>query len=399
METPRERSVVEKDNEKARDAWWSLVGLVIRRRRFILALTIGAAVISIVISLLLPKWYEAEARVMLPESTGGGKLGALLGNLDPSALSLLGTSTGDYVRYMAILTSGTMADRVIERFNLMDEYDTRDAKYPRLETRQMLDDNVEFEVDREFDFLSVKVLDKSPDQAAAMANFFVDQLNEMNARLVSENAANYRHFVQMRYDATIASLDSAMTVLKEYQEKSGVIELEQQAEAFLAVLADYRAATFEAEVEYEGLVLDFGKDNPSVKSAYNRLRAAKEKEQDLLEGKDPIMPVAISDIPEVGYGYARALREVMIDKKIIEYARPLLEEAIFQEQKETPAVQVLDRALVPEKKALPKRMLIVVGATLSVFLLVVFYLVVMDWLSRNRSYLARRLTSGIELRR
>lgn len=398
METPRERSVVDTQKD-ARDAWWALVGTVIRRKRFVIGLTVGAAVVSIVISLLLPKWYEAEARVMLPSSSGGGKLSALLGNLDPSAAKLLGASTGDYVRYMAILTSGSMADRAISEFNLMDEYDTRDAKYPRLETRKMLENNVEFEVDREFDFLAVKVLDKSPEQAAAMANFFVDQLNEMNAHMVSENAANYRHFVQMRYDATITSLDSAMTVLKEFQQKSGVIELEQQAEAFLTVLADYRAASFEAEVEYEGLVLDFGKDNPSVKSARNRVLAAKDKERDLLEGKDPIMPVAMSDIPEVGYGYARALREVMIDKKIIEYARPLLEEAIFEEQKETPAVQVLDRALVPEKKALPKRVLIVAGTTFSVLILTILYLIILDWLDRNQTYISARIASQASSRK
>ena len=390
-----QRSQISAENEAARDAWWSLVGLVIRRRWFVIGVTVGAAIVSIVVSLLLPKWYEAEARVMLPTGSSGGGLNALLGNLDPSAASLLGVSQGDYVRYMAILNSGTLSDRVIERFNLMDEYDTRDARYPRLQTRKMFEDNVDFEIDREFEFLSIKVLDQSPEQAAEMANYLVDELNRLNVQLTTENEATYRRFVQERYDATVAALDSAMLVLKKYQEQSGVIELEKQVEAFLKVLAEYRASTFEAEVEYEGLVLDFGADNPAVKSAGNRVKAAREKERELLEGKDPVMPVAIGAIPQAAYGYAGALRDVLIYQKIIEFARPLLEQAIFEEQKETPAVQVLDRALVPEKKAQPKRMIIVVGATLSIFILVILYVFVIDWLRRNRSLIARRIALDI----
>jgi uncharacterized protein involved in exopolysaccharide biosynthesis len=397
METPNPadsgsaRPAFASEHDAARDAWWSTVRKLLAKRRLIIGFTLGAAIISVVISLLLPKWYAGTARVLLPTPTGGGGISALLGNLDPAAASILGSSGGDYVRYMAILTSESMSQRVIDRFNLMDEYETRDARYPRMKTLEMLEGNVEFEVDREFDFLSVTVLDKSAEQAAEMANFYVEELNRMNASLVSENAANYRGFVEQRYDATIAGLDSAMQVLSAYQQESGVIELEKQAEAFLAVLAEYRAASFQAEVEYQALVMDFGKDNPATKSAYNRVLAARELEKDLLEGKDPLMPVALKDIPEVGVGYAQALREVMIYEKIIEFARPLLEQAIFEEQKQTPAVQVLDRALVPEKKAKPKRMIIVAGATLSVFLLTCLYVLMLGWLDRNRRYLASQL--------
>jgi capsule polysaccharide export protein KpsE/RkpR len=338
----------------------------------------------------------AGARVMLPTPTGGGAISAILGDLDPAAASLLGASSGDYIRYMAILTSGTITDRLIEEFDLMDKYDTRDASYPRLETRRMLEGNVDFQVDREFDFLQINVLDRSPEQAAAMANYLVSELNELNAQMVSDNATTYRHFVQQRYDATIASLDSAMTALKEYQEQYGVIELEQQSQAFLAVLAEFRVAAFEAEVEYEALKLDFGADNPTVKSAGHRVQAAKNNEFDLLHGKDPLMPVALADIPEVGYGYAKAMREVLIHQKIIEFARPLLEQAIFEEQKVTPAVQVLDQALVPEKKEYPKRMIIVAASTMSVFILAILYLLGLSWLDRNKKYLSSRL--GVALK-
>jgi uncharacterized protein involved in exopolysaccharide biosynthesis len=397
---PRESSHVDNhvqgpaDEEQARTAWWALVGTIYRRRRLVLYTTALVAIASLVISLLLPKWYESTARVILPSSSSGG-LQSLLGNLDPAAAALIGGVGGDYIRYMSILTSNTMKDRIIDEFDLMDVYDTRDNKTPLRDTREELESNLEIEIDIEYDFLSISALDKDPVQAAAMANFIVDELNRMNIELATESASAYRRVVERRYNDTEANLDSAMAELQRFQEEYGLIELEQQSAAFLEVLALYRAATFEAEVEYEGLVLDFGKDSPMVRSARNRVEAARAKERALLEGEDPLMPVAFSDLPEIGRGYAKALQGVMINQKILEFARPILEQAIFEEQREAPAVQVLDRGMVAEWKAKPKRALIVIGATLSGFILVVLYVILMHWLQRNRSYFVSRIESEL----
>jgi tyrosine-protein kinase Etk/Wzc len=387
------------EEELVRDAWWSTLGALYDRRRFLFYVTSLVTVASVIISLLLPKWYESTAQVLLPSGGSSGGLGALVGNLDPAAAMLLGGTRGDYVRFRAILNSNTMFDRVIEEFNLMDVYDNRDSKTPIDDTRDELESNVEFGIDPELDFLYVSAMDRDPVKSAEMANFFVDELNRMNIELSTESASAYRAFVQRRYDETIANLDSSMAVLQHFQEEHGLIGLEQQSAAVLEILTQYRAASFQAEIEYEALVLDFGKDNPTVRSARNRVEAAREKERQLLEGGDPLMPVALSDLPEVGRGYAAALRDVAIYQKIIEYARPVLEQAIFEEQREAPAVQVLDRAKVPEWKTKPKRALIVIGSTLSAFILVVLYVITMHWLRTNRAYFVSRIEAELSRKR
>lgn len=384
------------DEEHSRDAWWSMLGTFYRRRWFIVAVTGFVAVASIGISLLLPVWYQSTARVIIPSGGEGGGISALLGDLDPAAAALLGTSGGDYIRYMAILTSRTLTDRVIDEFDLMDVYETRDSKTPWRDARKELDDNTAFEIDRDFDFLGINVFDQDRERAASMANFFVEELNRMNIELSTESASRYRRFVERRYNETVANLDSAMAALQNYQEEYGLLELEQQSEAFLEILAQYRAATFQAEIEYEGLLMDYGKENPMVQSARNRVEAARAKERALLEGRDPLLPVAIDELPQIARGYATAMRDVAIYENIIEFARPLLEQAIFEEQREAPAVQVLDRAVVAEWKAKPKRAFIVVGATLSAFILVLIQLGLVDWLRRKRAYLAERFDSELE---
>ena len=394
METRPDTS--KRSDDQVRDAWWSFLGTLFERKWLVIGVTGFAAVASVVISLLLPVWYQSTAKVIIPAGGAGGGIGALLGNLDPAAAALLGTSGGDYLRYVAILSSRTVSDRVIEEFNLMEVYETTESETPWRDTRKMLADNSSFEIDQEFDFLAVSVFDQDRQRAAAMANFFVDELNRVNVELSTESARRYRTFVERRYEETVAALDSATAELLDYQQEYGLLELEEQSRAFLELLAQYRATLVEAEIEYQALLLEYGEGNPVVKSARNRLQAARMKEQELLQGQDPLMPVALSDIPEVARGYGQALRDVMIYERIIEFARPLLEQAIFEERREAPAVQVLDRAVVAEWKAKPKRAYIVIGATLSVFILMLVYIALLDWLRRNRTHLARRFSAGFQ---
>ena len=58
------------------------------------------------------------------------------------------------------------------------------------------------------------------------------------------------------------------------------------------------------------------------------------------------------------------------------------EMARIQEVKDSPTVQVLDRAKVPEKKAKPKRTLIVLLSTVTTAFFAVFLVFFMDYMER-----------------
>ncbi|MGH2569527.1 MAG: GNVR domain-containing protein, partial [Bacteroidota bacterium] len=76
-----------------------------------------------------------------------------------------------------------------------------------------------------------------------------------------------------------------------------------------------------------------------------------------------------STIPDLGLEHLRLFRSILIQSKILEVMIPLLEQARLEEQRETPSIAVLDRAVPAEKKAKPKRMLIVALAALSSIIL------------------------------
>jgi tyrosine-protein kinase Etk/Wzc len=372
------------------DALWQMVGVLYARRRLIGIVTGSVLVISLIISLLMPRWYMAEARVLQPEA-GATSMAGLIETVMPGARALLGKKAGDYTRYLAILTSRSMMDRAVERFDLETVYETQGTQDPRGRAIKALRGNTDFRVSLEYDYLAVQVLDRDPQRAADMANYFVAQLNEAHARLSSQNARHSRIFIEERLRETEAGLDSARARMQAFQEQYGVLELGTQASVFLESVAQAKAGVAQADVRYQMLLRQYGQDNAQVQAARDARDITRAQMAAMLGGREELMPVALRNMPAVGRRYTELMQEVMIQTKIMELVRPLYEQARFQEQNEALAVQVVDEAVVPVLKAKPKRAFIVLGATLSALILVIVFLLVHARLVGHRTYLADRL--------
>lgn len=378
--------------EKMQTALWDMVGTLYAWRRFIIGLTVFFAIVSIVISLLLPKWYLAETRLLSPESSGTNPLSAALSsNLSAAASALLGGSGGDYFRYISILTSRSMYEAVVDKFNLVEVYETQDARNPRGSAVEMLADNASFPIDNEYEFLSIVVLDPEPQRAADIANFFAQELNRRNQELASLDAANYRRFVQNRYQEAIATLDSLKEATQKFQEEFGVFDLETQATGFLEQVAAIRAEAMMLEIDYAALKAQYGAENPRVKAMRDAYQAANRKSDDVLKGREDVLPVSQEQFPEVFRAFVELEQEVLIQKSILEIIAPMFEQARFQEERQFQAVQVVDTAIAPSRKAKPKRSVIVMASTVSAFLLVVLYVLGYTWWQRNHKGIMQRL--------
>ncbi|NQV73956.1 lipopolysaccharide biosynthesis protein [bacterium] len=382
--------------ESSEGNWWQLLGILYAGRRFIIQVTAGMAVVSVVISLLLPNWYKASSRLLLSESSGGGIASALLGDLGSAAKSLLGGSGGDYVRYLAILNSRSVQTQIIEEFDLINVYDYADSDFPIDLTLKSLADNVEFVIDDEFDFLSVEVLDRDAQRAADMSNAYVKLLDEVNNKLTTQTAGNFREYVESRYLKAQEDRANMLDSLADFQRKYGVVDLEAQTEAYFGQLAELRASTLQYEIQLDALKAQFGENNKQVQTMQTFVDAADKSFQGALEGREIVMPVSREQAPEMVRQYLNLTMERMIQEKILEFVAPMLEQARFEEERKVEALQVVDAAVKPYKKAKPKRMIIVIAATLSAFILAIIFLLVMDWWRRNSASFAARLRASSE---
>lgn len=373
-------------------AAWDVLGRLYRWRLFIIAVTGTVAVAAVVLSLLLPNWYQASARLLLPTSGGGSSLAASLLRSLPAASALLGgTSSGDFIRYQAILTSRSLMEEAVDTFDLIEVYELEESPRPQELAVSALRGNTSFEVDIEFEFLSVSVLDQDPERAAAIANFLVRGLNRINATLSSQSAAGYRRFVEQRYVEARRAVDSLFDASQRFQQEYGVFDLPAQTEAFLTQLANLRAGEIQAQVQYEALRDQLGPNNAHVQALRDVTRAAERQYRRALEGSEEVLPVAQDSVPGVVRQYAALELEQLIQTSILEVIGPMYEQARLDEEREVEAVQVVDYAVPPKRKAKPKRSVIVIAATLSAFLLSVLFVLLYTWWQRNHAYLAHRL--------
>ena len=374
------------------DAFWYMVATLLKWRVFIIAITTLVAILSIVISLMMPVWYRAETRLLSPESGGTNPLSAALSsNLSAAASALLGRSGGDFYRYISILSSRTMYEKVVDEFDLITAYETEESKFPRSAAIKLFAENVDFPIDNEYEFLSVTVYDLDPQRAADIANFLVNELNDRNQELAAQDASNYRSFVENRYVEALQTLDSLKTASQQFQERYGVFDLENQAEVFLDQLAAIRTEEIALEIEYEALKAQYGPDNAQVRTAGAAYQTARLKSQEALEGQEDVLPVARDAFPTVFREFLDLEQELLIQKNILELIAPLYEQARFQEERKYQAVQVVDAAIPPERKAKPKRSIIVIGATMSAFLIAVLFALGFEWWRENYPHISRRL--------
>jgi len=379
----------------AEQSFWSMLGTLWRRRMLIIGITAAAAVLSIVISLTLADWFKAQTRLLLPARSSSGLLsGAILGSLPSSASSLLGGVTGDYQRYLSILDSRTIKESVAERFKLIEVYDVAESEAPLHAAVEVLDGNIEFVIDQEYNHLSVQVYDQDPQRAADMANFFVDELQRINAELASQSAGAFRRYVEQRYQDNEAELDSVMLALSTLQEHYGVLDLETQGEVFYTGMMELWMTVLTVEIDYERLLSMYGAENAMVQAAREAVRAANRKYDAALEGRERILPVPQDSLPNVARQFVGLKQQQVVLAKIIEFTRPVLEEARLEEQRKIEAVQVIDVATPPVKKARPFRALIVIASTASGFILAVIYVLLLAWWQRNYTEFAHRLKAA-----
>ena len=380
-------------NPNTTEIVWSVIRVILHRRWVVIGVTGFTAAAAIVISLLLPNWYLAETRLLIPGQTSSGLLSSMIGGrIGSSASSLLGGLVSDYQQELAILNSRTVRQGVVEEFDLIHVYDLADSESPMNNAIQELTANTEFVVDNEYNYLAIQVYDKEPQRAADIANFFVSKLNQTGIDLSTETARSYRQTVEKRYQDMEDSLSTVLSAIRTLQEKTGVLDLPAQGAAFMDGLTDWRSQIFLAELEFDKLLFLYGPDHSQTRAAQQAVAQARESYDQALEGQERLMPVSQDSLPGVALKFAELQKEVTILTTLMEFARPVLEEAQLAEERAAKSVQVLDPAIPPTEKARPWRAAICVVSTFSGFLLSVLYVLISAWWKRNYALIASKLS-------
>ena len=356
---------------------------------FIFIITVGATSYA----LLSPKWYQATASVLPAENTD--MLSALSGlsNLAKGfsaskGLAALTKSNNESDRYIAILQSRTMTDSAIAKFNLRKEYDLEKEYYENVIKEWKGNLSVELQDEGN---LTISVLDKSPQKAAEMANFLVDQLNRVNTELGVRNAKSNREFVEKRYKKNLKDIDSLETAMKIYQQKTGVLVIPEQLESTIKSMSTIYGEYLMKDVELNALKRQVGEDSPKLEATKFQVEELSKKIAQLNAGidssqKDSKFLIPFKQAPELASGYLKIYKDLQIQYKIMEIITPLYEQAKVEEAKNMPSVIVLDKAVAPTKKAKPKGSIFAIVSLVVSILTGLFFVFTLEFFNRSKIY-------------
>jgi uncharacterized protein involved in exopolysaccharide biosynthesis len=336
----------------SKNMFFWLLALIGRTRRQLLLTCLTTAIVSGIISFLLPKWYASTVTVLPPREMGVlGSLSALnttlrdLGSL--RSIAGLGGARGPSYNYLSILESRSTKEALVRRFDLMRVYEISDSSMEK--TIKALEGNVEAEIADE-GHISITVLDMDPGRAAQMANYYVNILNEININLNVQGATKYREYLEKSVREVNDSLRLYENAFAQFQKRHGLVVVPEDIQGSTQAVAQIYAEKALKEVEVAFLSQAMGKDNPEL--------ARRRLEMQVLNDK-------VATFPDLGVQGLRLYRDLFIQGKILEVLMPMYEQARLEEKRETPSVVVLDRAIPAERKSKPKRLLIILLATLS----------------------------------
>ena len=363
-----------------------LARMIWRRWRFVAILCLSAAVLAFGVSKLLPKVYESTATLVVPkEGSGTGLAGLAVSGLlqQVPALSIpsLPSFTPNRDLLVGVLKSRTLAQGVVERFGLRDRYG---AHY--------LDDAIKtlkgattIAVSRE-GIISVKIEDRDPALAAAVANHYVELLDQFIAQYGTGEAGRQRTFLTRQLARSRVDLDAAEQALRRFQEQNRAIVLQEQTKGAIEAAARLKGEIMAAEVQLQ-VMRNFATDaNPEVIAIRRRVDEMNRQLGQMQYGSTNVarpggqdrgdFTVPFAKVPEVGLELVRLTRDVKIQEVLVTLLTQQLEQARLAEARDTPVVQVLDRAVPAERYARPRAVLngglaAIVGLVFGAFLAIV----------------------------
>jgi tyrosine-protein kinase Etk/Wzc len=365
------------------DALAVLLVLASQKRR-ILTITLAAALLALIVALLLPKMYTANTTVLPPQQNQSAAT-AMLGQL--ASVAGLGSedlglkNPGDL--FVAMLESRTIEDRLIDRFDLRRVYSVKQYQAARgtLESRSSI-------LAEKEGLISISVTDTDPKRAAQLANAYVEELHELNGNLAITEAGQRRVFYQQQLGAEREALAQAEVALKQVEEKSGLVQPDAQGRAIIAAVADMRAQVAIHEVQLQAMRTYATESNPDLKRAQQELAGLRAQlaklERDTGEPGNGNLEVPGRQLPAAELEYLRRLRDVKYHEALYDFLSKQLEASRIDEAKDAILVQVVDKAVVPERKSSPKRTLIVLVTAVVAFLLSCLGVLVMESLRRRQ---------------
>jgi len=301
---------------------------------------------------LLPKMYTGTSKILPPQQNQG--LAAMLAQQFGGVAALAGAAGGlknPNDQFVALLTSRTVVDRLVERFELKQLYGSEFQE----DARKVLAGRSSIVAGRD-GLITVEVDDRDPGRAAALANAYVEALGKLMRGLAMTEAAQRRVFFENKLAESKERLIMAEAALGSSPVSERILKTEPRAAA--EIIARLRAEIAVNEIALATMRGYLADGSPELKLAQGRLSALRSQ----------LTAAQMADVRSVEPdrdSYIAKYREFKYSEGVFELLAKQYELARIDEARDGSSIQIVDLAVQPERNSKPYRALISIASALS----------------------------------
>lgn len=235
---------------------------LIRNNLFpVLIITVASLVFSIVYAVKALNIYKATSEIKISKPVGSileNPLATTLPDLqvDRFLLNEIEIIKSYQVRRRVALAlvDTFKAVKSPNNFYLVLDKKTRQSKDQPQELADVSDiitelSKVDIEQKRGLDFVEISVQSPSPYEAALVSNVYVQQYRLVNLEITRNQLTSIRGFLTQQREEKLKQLSQSEDMLKSFQEKGGVVALDQQANALVQQLSSLQSQRDMAKIE------------------------------------------------------------------------------------------------------------------------------------------------------
>jgi len=333
----------------------------------IVAIAVAVGVLAYGVALLIPPTFTARTSIISPQQQQNSAAAALasLGGLVGLAGGAIKSPADQYI---SVMQSVTVGNRIIDRFKLMELYE---SKF-RQDALKELANNVRINAGKKDNLITIEVDDRDPKRAADMANAYVEELRWVTGNLALTEAQQRRAFFEQQLYQTKDALQAAQLQVQKTGFTAGALKSEPKAaaEAYARTKAEIAAA----EVRLGALRKTLTENAPEIQQQAAALAGMRAQ---LSQFERPMETSSNQD-------YVSAYREFKYQEALFDIFAKQFELAKMDEARDGTLIQTLDAATPPERRSKPKRTLIAATATILCGFVLTFFFAVRGALRARR---------------
>jgi tyrosine-protein kinase Etk/Wzc len=313
-----------------------------------------AAVTAVIVSLVcilyiasLKSEYVATASFLPQEDASMVSRAPTLYGHDPGGL------------YIGLLASRSVQDALIDDPQLATVFQgqTREASRGRLALKSKFFEGTD-------EIVTINVHDRNPQNAAKIANGYLDALQAVNDKMSLIQTAQARNFYEQQLVSEKEELAQAEDRLEKTQKVTGLVAPDAQMQIGLSAIANTRAQINALEAQLAGILQSETEENPQVLRIRSQIAQLHAQETTLEKGASSPVGAAqpTGQLPENNLDYLRAQREVKYHETLVTSLASQFESARLSADFARSTFRIIDCAIVPTHTGWPPRVAFILAA-------------------------------------